>query len=146
MTDIAFGKNSYFRHSLLSLFLAGFLATIIFHQAVAGLWFLTGMAPNPPYNFTPTAPLGVPAIWSLAFWGGLWGIVYGWVENKFPVGAKYWIAAILFGAIFPTLFSRIVVSPLKGQAIDLALPALWRGFQINAAWGLGVAAFLRWRP
>lgn len=134
-----------FRHSVVSLFIAGFLATMIFHQAVAGLWYIIHLSPNPPYDFHPTAPFGVPHIWSLAFWGGVWGILYGWVENKFPSGALFWIAAIVFGAIAPTLVAFIVVAPLKHLPINLALPRLIRGFEINGAWGLGVAAFLRWR-
>lgn len=144
-SGVAALRPAGFRHSVLSLFIAGFLATMIFHQAVAGLWYIGGMAPTPPYNFHPTAPFGVPQIWSLAFWGGVWGILYGWVENKFPSGAPYWIAAIVFGAIAPTLFGRIVVAPIKHLPIDLALPGLIRGFEINGVWGLGVAAFLRWR-
>ena len=134
-----------FRHSPLSLFIAGFLATMIFHQAVAGVWYLTGVVPNPPFNFHPTAPFGVPKIWSLALWGGAWGVVFGWVEAKVPDGLKFWVAAILIGAIVPTLFGRIVIAPIRHVPINLALTSLYRGFEINGAWGLGVAAFLRWR-
>ena len=146
MSDLALGRALSFRHSILSLFIAGFVATILFHQTVSGIWYIAHMSPNPPFDFKPIPPLGVPRIWSLAFWGGVWGIVYGWVENRFPDGAKYWIAAIIFGALAPTLFGRLVIAPLKGAAINLSLPGLWRGFQINGAWGLGVAAVLRWRP
>ncbi len=135
-----------FRRSILSLFIAGFVATLLFHQTVAGIWYLLHMSPNPPFDFRPTAPFGVPKVWSLAFWGGLWGIVYGWVENRFPDGLKYWIAAIVFGALAPTLFGRIVIAPLRGAGINLTLASLWRGFLINGVWAFGVAAILRWRP
>jgi hypothetical protein len=146
MSDLAMTRALSFRHSVAALFIAGFIATIIFHQAVAGVWYLMGVVPRPPFNFAPTAPLGVPAIWSLAFWGGVWGILYGWVENKFPSGAMYWIAAAVFGALGPTLVGRIVVAPIKGQPIDLNMVGLLRGFLINGVWGLGTAALLRWRP
>jgi hypothetical protein len=39
-----------------------------------------------------------------AFWGGMWGLVYGFFEKWFPEKFfSYWIVAILYGAIFPTL-------------------------------------------
>src|SRR3546814_2115930 len=65
----------------------------------------------------PTRPFGVPQVVSLAFWGGVWGFVFSWVEPKFPRGAGYWIAALLFGAIFPTLVAWFVVAPIKGQPV-----------------------------
>ncbi|HEX9463884.1 MAG TPA: hypothetical protein VGB82_14895 [Alphaproteobacteria bacterium] len=145
MSELAMTRALSFRHSIASLFIAGFIATIVFHQAVFSVWYLMGTVPNPPFNFARTAPFGVPAIWSLAFFGGLWGIAYGWVENKFPDGAMYWIAALIFGALGPTLVGRLIVAPLKGQPIVLDF-SLWRGFLINGVWGLGTAALLRWRP
>jgi hypothetical protein len=48
-------------------FIAGFLATLIFHQlALALLWWL-GIAPFAPFSMAATRPLGVPAVISLAF-------------------------------------------------------------------------------
>ena len=40
---------------------------------------------------------------SAAFWGGLWGIVFALLRPQFGAGGRYWIAALLFGAIAPTL-------------------------------------------
>src|SRR5258708_30388229 len=115
MSELAMTRALSFRHSIASLFIAGFIATIVFHQAVFSVWYLMGTVPNPPFNFARTAPFGVPAIWSLAFFGGLWGIAYGWVENKFPDGAMYWIAAQIFGALRPTLVGRLILAPPKRQ-------------------------------
>ena len=46
---------------------------IAFHQAVAALLFALGITERIPYSTQPTAPFGVPQLWSIAFWGGVWG-------------------------------------------------------------------------
>src|SRR5258708_36482928 len=117
MSELAMTRALSFRHSIASLFIAGFIATIVFHQAVFSVWYLMGTVPNPPFNFARTAPFGVPAIWALAFFGGLWGIAYGWVENKFPDRAMYWIPALIFGPLAPTLGGRPHVGPPQGHPI-----------------------------
>jgi hypothetical protein len=134
------------RYSLISLFVAGFLSVLVFHQGFLTLWYLWGLTPNPPFPTSATAPLGVPQIWSLAFWGGIWAIVFGFIANKWHSGAKYWIAAIAFGALAPTLFGRFVLAPMRGQPINSDLLSLWRGLLINGVFGLGIGVFLKWRP
>lgn len=49
--------------------LAGFLATLVFHQAVIGAFWLLGAVPAPPFPLEPVPPLGAPKVLSLAFWG-----------------------------------------------------------------------------
>ncbi len=136
------------RHTPLNLFIAGAIAVLVFHQGWASLMHVAGWSPNPPFNFRPTAPFGVPQIWSIAFWGGVWGLVYGLVAARLPQRNEpmYWIVAFLFGALALTLFGRFVLAPLRGQPINWDLIGAWRGFLINGIWGLGTAALLRWRP
>ena len=55
-------------------FIAGFLSTLVFHQGVLALFWLAGALPRAPFDMTPAPPLGVPAVMSLAFWGGVWGV------------------------------------------------------------------------
>jgi hypothetical protein len=120
-------------------FLAGFLATLIFHQlALAVLWGI-GLAPFGPFSLASTAPFGVPAVFSLAFWGGVWGILFALVEPRFPAPPAYWRTAFLFGAILPSLVALLVVFPLKGKPLGGGwhLPLLATAFLINGAWGLG---------
>jgi hypothetical protein len=130
---------------LLFSFIAGFLATLIFHQLTLALLWWAGLAPFGPFSFAATRPFGVPAVISLAFWGGVWGVVFGLVDNLFPTGAGYWIVSFLFGAIFPTLVVLFVVLPLKGQPMGGGwhAPLLLTAFLINGAWGIGTALLLK---
>lgn len=54
-------------------FIAGFAATLVFHQGVLWLMYQAGTVARAPWNMAPVPPFGVPAVVSLAFWGGLWG-------------------------------------------------------------------------
>ena len=131
--------------STLLSFIAGFAATLIFHQlAVALLWWV-GVAPFGPFSMAATQPFGLPAMISLAFWGGVWGIVFSRVDKRFPTGGGYWVAAFLFGAIFPTLIALLVVLPLKGQSMGGGwhAPLLLTAFLINGAWGFGTGLILK---
>ncbi len=125
-------------------FAAGFLATLIFHQlTLAALW-RAGVAPFAPFSMAATNPFGVPALFSLAFWGGVWGIIFAVAERGFPSGAAYWVAALLFGAILPSLVALLVVLPLKGRALGggWGVPLWATAFLVNGAWGVGTALFL----
>jgi hypothetical protein len=126
-------------------FLAGFLSTLIFQQLALALLWWAGIASFGPYSMAATRPLGVPAVFSLAFWGGVWGIVFALLESRFRVASGYWIIAFLFGAIFPTLVALLIVLPLKGGPIGGGwhAPLLATAFIINGAWGIGTALILR---
>lgn len=125
-------------------FVAGFLATLIFHQGVYTLFYLAGAAPAPPFDMAATEPLGVPAVISLAFWGGVWGLPAWWVIRN-AAGTVYWMRAIVFGALAPSAVALFVVFPMKG--LDVAGgwdPRILVGALIlNGAWGLGVALGMR---
>lgn len=137
---------------LLIGFVAGALATLIFHQAAVWLLNALGVIQNAPYSWRPVAPLGVPQFLNLAFWGGLWGCVFALVADRFPRAWPLWLAGLLFGAVAPTLVGWFVVAPLRGQPVAQGFnPArMWVGPVINAAWGLGTAVLhqilRRWVP
>lgn len=125
-------------------FVAGFVSTLLFHQGLLGAFYLAGTFQRPPWNLAPVPPLGVPSVVSLAFWGGLWGIVL-WALIRKLEGVGYWMSALLIGALGPSVVAWFVVMPLKG------LPAAG-GFDpkiivgallLNAAWGIGVAILMR---
>jgi hypothetical protein len=125
---------------LLLGFVAGFLGVIIFHQAAVWLLHAAGVTPRGAWPMNPVPPFGVPAVISLSFWGGVWGaIMIPLIDGR--RGSGYWIAALLFGALAPTLVAWFIVAPLKHQPIA----AGWRpkamliGPIVNGVWGLATA-------
>jgi len=136
-----------FRHDPLSCFAAGFISVLVFQMGAWAVLHLLGLLPIAPFAYAPTKPFGVPQIWSWAFWGGVWGLVFGLVERWFPAGPKYYLAAFLFGAIATVLVLWFVVFPLKG----LPVAAGWKPLTMLAhvimhgCFGLGVGLVLTYR-
>ncbi|MCM0611990.1 hypothetical protein KFJ24_05805 [Marinobacter sediminum] len=120
--------------------IAGFLATLIFHQGLFMVFYLGGMVPVAPFNLAPVPPFGVPAVVSLAFFGGLWGIVL-WLILGRLAGIGFWLGHVLLGAIGPTAVAMLVVFPMKG--LDVSAQTWVGGLMLNGFWGLGVAMFMR---
>lgn len=125
-------------------FVAGFFATLIFHQLTLAVLWEIGLAPARPFSTIPTHPFGVPAVISLAFWGGVWGILFALLEHTLP-RRGYWLAVFLFGAVFPSLVALLVVLPLKGHPAGGGwhAPLLVTAFLINGAWGIGTGLILK---
>src|SRR5438105_15514187 len=123
--------------------LAGFLGTIVFHQLALWLLHRAGMTPRAPFSMTPVPPFGVPAVISLAFWGGVWGIIMIPIIARIRNDAAYWLAAIVFGAVLPTLVAGLIVAPLKHLPVPHTGSMLVLGLIVNGAWGLGTAVFFR---
>jgi hypothetical protein len=128
----------------LKAFVAGFVSTLVFHQGVLALFFLAGAFPRAPYDLRAVPPLGIPAVISLAFWGGVWGAAI-WAVLKNAAGAAYWVRALLIGAIGPSAVALFIVFPLKGMAVAGGWdPKLIVGALIlNGAWGVGMALLMR---
>src|SRR5262245_38985446 len=95
-------------------FIAGFVATLVFHQGALTLLWLSRAVPRTPYGMAPTRPLGVPAVISLAFWGGVWGAAL-WPLLRNATGGAYWLRALVLGALLPSIVALFVVLPLKGH-------------------------------
>jgi hypothetical protein len=126
-------------------FVAGACAALVFHQPGLGLLHLIGITPLVPYNMAGVPPFGVPQVVSLAFWGGVWGVVFVVVEpwlDRVPGGP--WVGGIMFGMIFPTLVTWFVVLPLKGFAVadGFAFPGILVSPIVNTLWVIGAALFL----
>jgi hypothetical protein len=127
-------------------FIAGFIAVLVFHQGMLTILHAVGFTSRAPFPIQSTQPFGIPQIWSLAFWGGVWGLIFAAFFHSPARGGKFWLGAILFGAIGPTLAAWFVAAPLKGQALAAGwkVAAMITGLLVNGAWGLGTGLFLRW--
>ncbi|MGO9376890.1 MAG: hypothetical protein ACLQBD_32980 [Syntrophobacteraceae bacterium] len=130
---------------LLFGFIAGFAATLIFHQLTWWVLWGAGLAPSGPFSMEITKPFGVPAVFSHAFWGGIWGIAFSMADRRFPASSGYWVTAFLFGAVLPTMAGRLVAAPLKGVPMGSSwhLPLLLTAVLANGAWGIGTGLILR---
>lgn len=126
-------------------FLAGFFSTLVFHQGTLAILHAAGATSRTPFSMAPTAPLKVPAVLSLAFWGGAWGVLLWLVISRYQGSSLYWILAVVLGAVLPSLVALFVVAPLKGQpAGGGGKPAILAGaLLLNGMWGLGVAVLMR---
>jgi hypothetical protein len=125
-------------------FLAGFLATLIFHQ---GLWWVfnqIGVIPpdRPAWPLDPIPPFGVPSVISKSFWGGVWGAGLALILGQMS-GAQYWASWTLVGAVALTSVAFFVVLPLKGEPSPPLWPRFASGLLLNGAWGFGTALLLR---
>lgn len=125
-------------------FIAGFVSTLVFHQGALALLHAAGLSPKTPFDMSATAPFHVPAVISLAFWGGLWGIAL-WLAIRGVPDLRYWMLALVLGALGPSLVALFVVFPLKGMPVAGGWdPKIISGaLLLNGAWGLGVALLLR---
>lgn len=123
-------------------FVAGTFGVLIFHQGVLVIMHALGLVPFAPYAVDPTPPFGVPKVLSLAFWGGVWGIVLVWFMGRVRGADGLWVA-LVFGGVLPSLVGMLVVTPLKGGAITLEPTRMLLAFVINGVWGLGTALTYR---
>jgi hypothetical protein len=120
-------------------FFAGTLAVPLFHQSVLYVLHRIAFTTRAPFPMSPTEPLGVPQTFSLAFWGGIWGLLLGLALRR-AHGRNYWLIACAFGAILPTIVAIFVVAPLRGQAGAWNGHTLLVAVMLNLAWGFGTAA------
>jgi hypothetical protein len=124
-------------------FIAGFISTIVFHQGILEILFQYGIISKAPYAMTPTKPFAIPAFISLAFWGGIWGIIPAVIFKHNSVKFAYWLKLFIFGGIFPPLCAALIVFPLKGIAMNYTPPTIFLMFMINAIWGVGTGIIIQ---
>jgi hypothetical protein len=126
-------------------FIAGALAVLAFHQVMVLALHLAGQVPNFPWSMRPIAPFGVPAIVNQMFWGGLWGAVFAAIGGMIPVASDL-LRGVVFGLLGPWLLGNGILVPLFKSGTFLwgfNPQMMWRGALIGAAFGLGIAVFMR---
>jgi hypothetical protein len=130
--------------TFLRAFVMGYASTMIFHQGLIAILHANGFIPRVPFSLAPTAPFQIPQVISLAFWGGVWGIPL-WLVIRRMKTSKYWITALIFGALLPSFVAWFVVSPLKGLPVAGGWkPAnMMMSLLLNGAWGIGVALLMK---
>jgi hypothetical protein len=147
MTSMNIGADKVrglFRYHPIVLFVAGAISVLVFQHGTIAIMHALGLT-DPPFAYRATKPMGVPQIWSWAFWGGVWGIVYGALEQRFPKGPAYYLTAFLFGAILPTLVLWFVAFPLQGRPMAAGWNPTRMIIQVilHGAFGLGIALLLK---
>jgi hypothetical protein len=118
-------------------FIAGAIAVLAFQQgAWALLHILHRMPPAWPMNRIP--PWGVPQVFDLAFWGGLWGIAFALVVRR-----PGWLPGLVVGVLSVAVYF-FVVTPLKGGSAQAGLhPEAWLiPLALNLPWGVGLGLLL----
>jgi hypothetical protein len=124
-------------------FVAGAIAVLVFHQLVLALLHAAQVTPAAPFRMEPTRPFGVPQVWSLTFWGGVWGIVLDAILRSAPYRRRL-VMGTLIGAIAPSIVAWLVVLPLKGQPAGGGWTAatIVMALLVNGAWGFGTIFLL----
>ena len=128
-------------------FVAGFVAVLTLQQAL--LWTGTQLhwLNAPTWSMKPVPPFGIPQVFSLAFWGGVWGIVVALLSPRIGTGFGYWFTIFVLFGLATTLVSLTFVNMLRGREIEeITLARLLPGTIVNGAWAVGVAFILSFLP
>jgi len=125
-------------------FVAGFVSTLVFHQGLLTLFYLAAVVPRAPYDLRAVPPMAIPAVISLAFWGGAWGVAI-WPFLKHVAGPAYWARALVISAVFPSVVGLFIVFPLKGMPMAGGWnpKVIVSALVLDGAWGLGMALLMR---
>ncbi|MFM0546200.1 hypothetical protein PQR29_15895 [Paraburkholderia strydomiana] len=125
-------------------FVAGFLASLFFHESTLALLNAAGVIDKSGFSTAPFLPLGLPEFIANAIWSAFWAVVMAWLLRVAPERRAPWLPAFVFGGIVLTAASVFVVDPLRGiWPSGNMLPRLAMGFAANAMWGWGALVFMR---
>ncbi|MBD2750901.1 hypothetical protein IC232_30135 [Microvirga sp. BT688] len=131
---------------LLIGFAAGFLSHLIIEGALGAGLYAAGLIPSLPWSLAPVGPLRLPQSLSLAFWAGLFGVLYVLMEPWLTAWLGQWQGGFLYGLVVPLSCDWFIVLPLKGHGIGggfhpAAVPI---DIALNAALGLGAVVLFWW--
>ncbi len=124
-------------------FLAGAVAAFFVGQPV--IWFLhhLGLTARHAYSTVQTAPLGVQAVWSRVFWGGVFGVGLAWFGTRYPLGVRHLVGTIAFIASVRTLADWFVVPMFYGRVfVGWGLDPILTPLIVNFLWAITAAVLL----
>jgi hypothetical protein len=121
-------------------FVTGAVSVLVFHQGMWALLHAIGQMPS-PYPTEPVGRLGIPRIYDMSFWGGVWGIAFGLVYPYLPA-RRMWLQGLALG-LLAELGTLFVVPALKGLPLADGGSAgfIVHSLLINGTWGIGVGVF-----
>ena len=126
---------------LLLGFGAGALSHLIFQGGLGAVYYAADMIPALPWSLKPVPPFGVPVSLNLAFWAGLWGIVYALLEPRLTARFGRVAGGLAIG-VAALLARWFIVLPLKGAAVAEGLQpnavVVYVGFHLIFGIGLAV--------
>lgn len=120
-------------------FAAGALSHVVFQGALGTAYHAAGLIPGLPWSLDPVAPFGVPRSASLAFWAGLWGVLFSALQPQ--LGPRLGVLGSSLALAMAALLVRwLVVLPLKGDAIaeGFVPQAMLVFIGFHLAFGIGV--------
>ena len=97
-------------------FLSGALSNLVFQSGLLALLYAAHVVPALPWSLAPLPPLGVPRSVSMAFWAGLWGVAYAFLEPRLTARLGWLPGGLVFG-LAPLAVYWFVVLPLKSLGI-----------------------------
>ena len=139
-------------------FIAGAIATLTVHEFISWIFntYWTGW-PRQSWNFAPVSSamfpdIVVPQLVSDAFWGGMWGSLFGLVLGPRPQGALT-LRGIVLGLVGPALIGVFLAvpfltgrfEPFFGGDASKIIPVLFilGGFGAATAWLYGLFRYGR---
>jgi hypothetical protein len=125
-------------------FLAGALSHLIFQGGLGSVLYAAHLVPALPWSLMPVPPLGVPKSLSLAFWAGLWGLVYAGLEPRLTARFGWWAGGLVFG-LAPLIVYWLVVLPLKGLGVGGGFRPAMVPIEVafHLVFGIGTAIIFR---
>lgn len=134
-------RDSHTVRAVPAAFAAGAAAVLTTHQGALWMLHRAGWAPWPAYALTPTAPFGVPAVASAAFWGGVWWVALARALPRDASPGAVLARAALLGAVLPNAVGAVLVAAGHGARASGAarLPALASAIVVNALWAATAA-------
>ena len=124
-------------------FMAGFIIAFVVQQPLVWLLHHAGLTARHAFSTQPTSPMSVQAMWSRAFWDGVFGIVLAWFGLQFDLSARWLAGTIAFTTGVRTLGDWFIVPMVWGHVWTvLTADAFLTPLILNVVWAAATAVLL----